>query len=211
MALRTIASCEPRSCSTPPSARFATVAEPSPSPKWPGEAGFARSACYAVFPTKADLLRSLSRRHADRLISGAWQHSMVGDTRDQIRAFSTLVIDWISAEPELYIALDRDLTAQEQLDHGVFDLIAQVTEEHLHAQFPGDQMTRLAPIWSRLAVGGVLMTINWWSASRTMTQDDLIGYIVETFAEGIGEGPGSSPQIAEIRQISPRGADRSEP
>ncbi|SKW37655.1 TetR family transcriptional regulator [Mycobacteroides abscessus subsp. abscessus] len=113
---------------------------------------------------------------------------MVGDTRDQIRAFSTLVIDWISAEPELYIALDRDLTAQEQLDHGVFDLIAQVTEEHLHAQFPGDQMTRLAPIWSRLAVGGVLMTINWWSASRTMTQDDLIGYIVETFAEGIGEG-----------------------
>ncbi len=151
------------------------------------EAGFARSACYAIFPTKADLLRSLSRRHADRLISGAWQHSMVGTTRDQIRAFSALVIDWISAEPELYIALDRDLTAQEQLDHGVFDLIAQVTEEHLHAQFPGDEMIPLAPIWSRLAVGGVLMTINWWSAARTMTSDDLIGYIVDTFAEGIGD------------------------
>ncbi|NGX08334.1 TetR family transcriptional regulator [Mycobacteroides franklinii] len=151
------------------------------------EAGFARSACYAIFPTKADLLRALSRRHADRLIAGSWRDSMVGDIRDQARAFSDIVIDWITAEPELYVALDRDLTAQERLDHGVFDLIAQVTEEHLQAQFPGAQMTRLAPIWSRLAVGGVLMTINWWSASRTMSRDDLIGYIVETFAEGIGD------------------------
>lgn len=153
------------------------------------EAGFARSACYAVFPTKADLLRALSRRHADRLISGAWQDRMVGDTRDQIRAFSALVIDWISAEPELYIALDRDLTAQEQLDHGVFDLIAQVTEEHLHAQFPDEHMIMLAPIWSRLAVGGVLMTINWWSASPVISKEQLIGYIVETFATGIANQP----------------------
>ncbi|VEG17472.1 TetR family transcriptional regulator [Mycolicibacterium phlei] len=153
------------------------------------EAGFARSACYAIFPTKADMLRALSRRHADRLISGSWRDSMVGDIRDQTRAFADIVIDWITAEPELYIALDRDLTAQERLDHGVFDLIAQVTEEHLQAEFPGDHMRQLAPIWSRLAVGGVLMTINWWSASRTLSRDDLIGYIVETFAQGISAGP----------------------
>ncbi len=153
------------------------------------EAGFARSACYAIFPTKADLLRALSRRHADRLIAGSWRDSMVGDIRDQTRAFSDIVIDWIIAEPELYVALDRDLTAQERLDHGVFDLIAQVTEEHLQAEFPGAHMRQLAPIWSRLAVGGVLMTINWWTNTSDMTREELLGYIVDTFAHGIGGSP----------------------
>ncbi|MBA0046810.1 TetR/AcrR family transcriptional regulator [Mycobacterium sp. NPDC050853] len=153
------------------------------------EAGFARSACYAIFPTKADLLRALSRRHADRVITRSWQEGMVGKTRNQLRAFANLVIDWITAEPELYIALDRDLTAKERLDHGIFDLIAEVTEEHLRAIFPAEQMTCIAPIWSRLATGGILMVINWWTSTRHMTRDELVGYIVETFATGVTNAP----------------------
>ncbi|MGH3727015.1 MAG: TetR/AcrR family transcriptional regulator [Mycobacterium sp.] len=153
------------------------------------EAGFARSACYAIFPTKADLLRSLSRRHADRLITSSWQEEMVGETRDQIRAFADLVIDWIMAEPELYVALDRDLTANERLDHGIFDLIADVTEEHLRAMIGDDRMEHFAPIWSRLAVGGVLMVINWWIGRRTISREELVGYIVESFAHGMTNVP----------------------
>ncbi|MUM23682.1 TetR/AcrR family transcriptional regulator [Mycobacterium sp. CBMA271] len=153
------------------------------------EAGFARSACYAVFPTKADLLRALSRRHADRVITGSWQEGMVGKPRDQLRAFANLVIDWITAEPDLYIALDRDLTAKERLDHGIFDLLAEVTEEHLRAMVPDDRMKQIAPIWSRLATGGVLMVINWWSSTRNITREELVGYIVESFATGIASVP----------------------
>lgn len=153
------------------------------------EAGFARSACYAIFPTKADLLRALSRRHADRVITGSWQQGMVGKPRDQLRAFANLVIDWIVAEPELYIALDRDLTAKERLDHGIFDLVAEVAEEHLCAMVPDDRMRQVAPIWSRLAIGGVLMVINWWTNTPRMTREELVGYVVEAFASGVTNVP----------------------
>lgn len=153
------------------------------------EAGFARSACYAVFPAKADLLRSLSQRHADRIIGSSWQQNAVGSPRRQLHALANVIIDWVTAEPELYAALDRDLTAQERLDHGIFDRFAREIEGHLLMVVPEDGIRPIAPIWSRLAIGGVLMVINWWIPTRPIPREELVGYIVESLVVGVSKVP----------------------
>lgn len=91
-----------------------------------GEAGFVRSAVYAMYPGRDALLAELSRRTAQRLLGEITTRAAGStDLRQRMALFFDVISAWMQAEPDLYRALTGDPSTS------VFEQLAGAVEQML--------------------------------------------------------------------------------
>ncbi|NQE91942.1 TetR/AcrR family transcriptional regulator [Nocardia terpenica] len=155
------------------------------------EAGYARTAVYAVFPDLPALIDALAERHMEVIIAAA--DTVLAQplpARRLLREIVALMCDFVDANPNLHHVMMQRLESGEA-EHrpfftrvsdwatAVFDLLLR----RLDAD-PG-----LARIWATATVGAILMSAEAWAQdpgrSRTEFVDQLAAFLWPT-VESIG-------------------------
>ncbi len=109
-----------------------------------GEAGFVRSAVYAMYPGRDALLAELSRRTAQRLLGEITTRAAGStDLRQRMALFFDVISAWMQAEPNLYRALTGDPSTS------VFEQLAGAVEQMLTTSSGSEQARRAAAPWRR--------------------------------------------------------------
>ena len=163
------------------------------------EAGFVRSAVYAMFPQRSALIMALGQRTAGRLLAEITRRAAGSvDLRQRMSLFFDVIIGWIADEPNLHSALSVDRGA------GVFeDLAASVEFLLVSSMSPEDPRVAAAAPWSRAIVGSAVTAGEWWCRSGTMTREELVGHLTALCWEGGAAMPFGSEQIASIDNRRP--------
>ncbi|ETB40116.1 TetR family transcriptional regulator, partial [Mycobacterium avium subsp. hominissuis 10-5606] len=116
-----------------------------------GEAGFVRSAVYAMYPGRDALLAELSRRTAQRLLGEITTRAAGStDLRQRMALFFDVISAWMQAEPNLYRALTGEPSTS------VFEQLAGAVEQMLTTSSGSEQARRAAAPWSRAIVGSAV-------------------------------------------------------
>ncbi|RAV09346.1 TetR/AcrR family transcriptional regulator [Mycolicibacterium sp. GF69] len=143
------------------------------------EAGFVRSAVYAMFPNRDALMAALSERTAQRLLAEITRRADGStDLRQRMSLFFDVVSGWIADEPNLYRALSGDPAA------GVFERLAVAVEFMLAAAFASDQRAPAAAPWSRAIVGSAVAAAEWWCRTETMPRVELVEHLTALCWDG---------------------------
>lgn len=139
-----------------------------------GEAGFVRSAVYAVFPNRAAILAALSERQAGRLLAKITKRADGStDLRRRMELFFDVICQWMQDEPNLYRALD------------VHEALARAVEAMLSASLAaGGANTAAAAPWARAIVGSATVTAEWWIRSSSMPRAELVEHLTRLCWDG---------------------------
>jgi AcrR family transcriptional regulator len=150
------------------------------------QAGFVRSAVYAVFPTRGAMLAALSKRHAARILTNAAERTS-GDaySREQVEAFIDTLCEWIQDEPELYRALSGLSLMGGNEESGIFEELANALEivlvTNLRALGAG---TDAAAPWSRAMIGSTAAAAAWWLRTGTMSRAEFVEHLTDLSWQG---------------------------
>ena len=139
-------------------------------------AGLTRSAVYASFTDRTALLDSLANRHT-RLIIGRLARIAGGiaDPAEQTRAAIDILAGWFEDEPQLAQALSGHLLPTAPLsDTAVVAAITGILSEGFAAR---GRDTAPAPTWAHALVGAMSSTITWWSATRTISREQVVDHL----------------------------------
>jgi AcrR family transcriptional regulator len=144
-------------------------------------AGLTRSAVYAAFANRDDLLAALTRRHADLItVDMAGVLNDVEGPLMQTRATVDLLARWMEDNPELSAVLAPRMQA------GVGDSLVTGFLEHVLdvglVQVEGNR--RAAAPWARAVVGAIWTAVQWWSETRTMDRAELVDHVTDLIWEG---------------------------
>lgn len=163
------------------------------------EAGFVRSAVYAMYPQRSALIEALGRRTAGRLLAEITRRAAGSvDLRQRMALFFDVIVGWIADEPNLHSALSADRGG------GVFeDLAASVELLLVSAMRPEDPRVVAAAPWSRAIVGSAVTTAEWWCRSGTMTRAELVEHLTGLCWDGGAAMPFGSEQIERIDNRAP--------
>lgn len=157
------------------------------------EAGFGRSAVYAMYPTRDALLVALSERTARTLLADITRRAEgSSDLRQRMALFFDVVCGWISEEPEIHRALNTDPST------GVFEQLATAVEFMLTAAFAADARTPAAAPWSRAIVGSAVSAAEWWCRTKTITRAQLVEHLTALCWEGGAALPFQAHDIEAI-------------
>lgn len=158
-------------------------------------AGLTRSAVYAAFTDRDDLLAALTRRHAGRITADmAVVLNEVKDPRAQTRATVDVLARWMEDNAELSAVLAPRMQA------GVGD--SQVTGflEHVldigFTQVDGNR--RAAAPWARAVIGAIWTAVQWWSETRTMDRTELVDHVTDLIWEGFSGVGGAAVTLPDI-------------
>lgn len=156
------------------------------------EAGFVRSAVYAMYPNRDALLAALSQRTAQRLLAEITMGAAGStDLRQRMALFFDVISKWMEAEPNLYRALSGDPPT------GVFEQLAGAVEQMLTAAFADDSRAAAAP-WSRAIVGSAVAAAEWWCRCRTMSRAALVEHLTALCWDGGAALPFKDEDIKAI-------------
>lgn len=143
------------------------------------EAGFVRSAVYAVYPSREALLTALSKRTAGRLLAEITRRAAGStDLRQRMALFFDVICGWIADEPEVHRALSGDPAA------GVFEQLAAAVEAMLTSAFAADARSPAAAPWARAIVGSAVAAAEWWRRTGTMSRADLVEHLTALCWDG---------------------------
>lgn len=143
------------------------------------EAGFVRSAVYAMYPNRDALLAALSRRTAQRLLGEITTRAAGStDLRQRMALFFDVICAWMEAEPNLYRALTADPSA------GVFEQLAGAVEQMLTASSRSGEAREAAAPWSRAIVGSAVSAAEWWCRAGTMPRAALVEHLTALCWDG---------------------------
>ncbi len=162
------------------------------------EAGITKPILYSHFGDKAGLIRALAGRVADELnraVSEALSRSgepsaVVAST---IEAFCT----FIESEPELYRFLVQ--SAKHESDQSgprlMSDIGSQIAVTLGSALRRAGADSGAAEPWAYAIVGMTFAGAGWWLERRSMSKDDLVGYLSQLLWSGLsGAGLGQVEQ-----------------
>jgi AcrR family transcriptional regulator len=143
------------------------------------EAGFVRSAVYAMFPNREALIGALSDRTAQRLLGEITRRADGStDLRQRMALFFTVICEWIAEEPDLHRALASDPA------NGVFERLAAAVEFMLAAASADGAGARAAAPWARAIVGSAVSAAEWWCRTRTLALSELVEDLTALCWEG---------------------------
>lgn len=158
-------------------------------------AGLTRSAVYAAFTDRDDLLTALTRRHANRITADmAAVLNEVKDPRVQTRATVDVLARWMEDNPQLSAVLAPRMQA------GVGD--SQVTGflEYIFdiafTQIDGNR--RAAAPWARAVIGAIWTAVQWWSETRTMERGELVDHVTDLIWEGFSGVGGAAVSLPDV-------------
>ena len=140
------------------------------------QAGLTRSAVYAAFTDRNALLDALAHRHARLIVEQVVTIAGgVDDPAEQTRAAIGTLATWFEDEPELARALSAHLPPVAPAADGMVIgtltgiLVGGFTSRGLD---PGPAQT-----WAHALVGAISSTITWWSATRTISRDEVVDHL----------------------------------
>ncbi|KUI01004.1 TetR family transcriptional regulator [Mycobacterium sp. IS-3022] len=157
------------------------------------EAGFVRSAVYAMYPSREALLAALSERTAARLLNEITRRAAGStDLRHRMALFFDVICGWIAAEPQIHRALSGDPAS------GVFEQLAAAVEAMLVSAFAGDTRGPAAAPWSRAIVGSAVAAAEWWRRTGSMSRTDLVEHLTTLCWDGGAALPFLADDIESI-------------
>jgi AcrR family transcriptional regulator len=144
------------------------------------EAGFGRSAVYAMYPNRDALLAALSERTAQRLLGEITTRAAGStDIRQRMSLFFDVICAWIAAEPNVYKALNGDQGT------GVIEQLAVAVEYMLSTAFGcDDARAPAAAPWSRAIVGSAVSAADWWCRTGRMSRAELVEHLTALCWDG---------------------------
>ncbi|MGV0743645.1 TetR family transcriptional regulator [Mycolicibacterium sp. XJ870] len=153
-----------------------------------GEAGFGRSAVYAVFPNRAAILSALSQRQAGRLLTEITKRADGStDLRRRMSLFFDVICKWMQEEPNLYRALN------------VHEHLAGAVEAMLTASLAaGGAATAPAAPWARAIVGSATVAAEWWIRNSSMPRAELVEHLTRLCWDGGSALPFTPFDVAAI-------------
>ncbi|GGF32747.1 TetR/AcrR family transcriptional regulator [Williamsia phyllosphaerae] len=154
-------------------------------------AGLTRSAVYAVFDDKNDLIASLTRRHTARITDhlGA---AVTGapDLQAATRAAVEVLVEWVENESSLAPVLMPQM--HRGVGHSAITGYLETLLEQGFATLGSD--VRAAGPWARALIGAISVTVGWWVRERTMDRDELVDHLTSLLWSGFqGAQPPSDP------------------
>ncbi|WP_083862819.1 TetR/AcrR family transcriptional regulator [Gordonia soli] len=157
-------------------------------------AGFTRSAVYAMFRDKDDLVDEIVRRHTARIVEQMDAVvAGVGDARERTRALVDVLVGWADDDPTLALTLIPRM----QSFTGETVAVADHVEALLAAGFTElGASTRPAASWSRALLGAVVGAVGWWARGRvrgrsTLGRDDLVDDLTALIWSGFAGAGGA--------------------
>lgn len=144
--------------------------------------GYARSALYAVFDNRDELLDALAARHADRLARDtASALAAVGDSREQTTVVVGVLVGWITHHRHLAVALPPRMGAGASRPR-LTDPIEDALEQAL-LQAGGD--SRAAAPWAHAVVGAAWAAALWHTEIDCMDGNQLVEHITNLIWRGL--------------------------
>lgn len=168
------------------------------------QAGFGRSAVYAVFPNRAALLAALSERQAHRLLAEITKKASGStDLRQRMMLFFDVICAWMHDEPNLYRAMSAHAVGDHEVST-IFDELAGAVEAMLAASLraTGADVSAAAP-WARAIVGSATVTAEWWIRCSTMPRHQLVEHLTALCWDGGAALPFSPFDVAAIDTQQP--------
>jgi AcrR family transcriptional regulator len=158
-------------------------------------AGLTRSAVYAAFADRGDLLSALSRRHTESLVFEVGSTlNALNDPRAQTRATIDILARWMEENSTLAAVLAPRM----QVGVGTSEVtgfIEQVLDIALD-QLEGD--VRAAGPWARALVGAIWTAVDWWSKTRTMDRAELVDHVTDLIWAGFAGIGGERVRLPKI-------------
>lgn len=163
------------------------------------EAGFVRSAVYAVFPNRAAILSALGERQAHRLLGEITRRAAGStDLRQRMSLFFDVICGWMQDEPNLYRALSMHAVGGHEMP-GIFDALASAVEAMLKLSMAaGGTGTAAAAPWARAIVGSAMVSAQWWLRDSTMPRAELVEHLTTLCWDGGSALPFSPFDVSAI-------------
>ncbi|WP_067666299.1 TetR/AcrR family transcriptional regulator [Nocardia miyunensis] len=147
------------------------------------EAGYARTAVYAVFPDMPALVDALAERHMEGLLAAADAIlTQPLPVREMLRAIVALVCDFVDANPNRHHLLMQRLQSDESLGAGVVGhhrpLFARLSEwatevfESILRTVDADPA--LARVWASATIGAILMSAEDWGRDPVRDRAEFV-------------------------------------
>ncbi|MCM6772254.1 TetR/AcrR family transcriptional regulator [Nocardia sp. CDC159] len=142
------------------------------------EAGFARTAVYAVFPDLPALVDALAERHVEAIMAAAddvLTRPLPG--RALLRELVALICFFVDGNPNLYHLLMQRLQSDDPTGHrrpffaGVADWAASVFERLLRSV---DADPAPARVWATATVGAILMSAEDWGRHADRDRGEFV-------------------------------------
>jgi AcrR family transcriptional regulator len=158
------------------------------------EAGFVRSAVYAMYPNRDALVAALGQRTARRLLAEITRRAAGStDLRDRMSLFFDVILGWMADEPNLYRALSNEPAA------GVFEDLAAAVEYMLARSLgAGGASVAAAAPWARAIVGSAVTVGEWWCRTASMPRRELVEHLTALCWEGGAALPFIASDITAI-------------
>ncbi len=179
------------------------------------EAGYARTAVYAVFPDLPALIDALAQRHMEGIITAA--DAVLAQplpARELLRAIVRLMCDFVEDNPNLHHVMMQRLDSGETEHRPFFTRVsdwATAVFEVILRRLDADPA--LARIWATATVGAILMSAEAWAQdpdlSREQFIDRLAAFLWPTVESIGGErliGPISADELATARGLADNGS-----
>ncbi|MBU9762350.1 TetR/AcrR family transcriptional regulator [Mycobacterium sp. TNTM28] len=168
------------------------------------EAGFVRSAVYAVFPNRTAMLSDLGKRQARRLLIEITKRADGStDLRQRMSLFFDVICGWMQDDPDLYRALSVHAAGGHETP-GIFDQLAAAVEAMLAASMKagGADAAAAAP-WARAIVGSAMVSAQWWIRDSTMPRAELVEHLTTLCWDGGSALPFSPFDVSAIDSSPP--------
>jgi AcrR family transcriptional regulator len=176
------------------------------------EAGITKPILYSHFGDKAGLIQALAGRVAGQLNSAvAGPLSRSGEPRDVVASTIEAFCTFIENEPELYRFLVQ--SAKHEADQSgsrlMYDIGSQIAVTLGSALRRAGADSGAAEPWAFAIVGMTFAGAGWWLERRSMSKDDLVGYLSQLLWSGLsgaglgrveqwGDQPLDRPHIAAV-------------
>ncbi|MDH6247716.1 TetR/AcrR family transcriptional regulator [Mycobacterium sp. OTB74] len=157
------------------------------------EAGFVRSAVYAMYPHRGALLGALGERTAHRLLAEITRRAAGStDLRQRMSLFFDVICGWIADEPNLNRALNTEPATS------VFEQLAAAVEYMLASSSDSDEGRAAAGPWSRAIMGSAVTSAEWWCRTGTMSRAELVEHLTALCWDGGAALPFVAADITTI-------------
>ena len=172
------------------------------------EAGYARTAVYAVFGDLSALIDALAQRHMNAIITAADELlAQPLPARQLLRAVVSLMCDFVDTNPNLHHVMMQRLEGDDAEHRPFFahvsDWATSVFDTILRRL---DADPALARIWATATVGAILMSAEAWiqqpTRSRAEFVDQLAAFLWPS-VESIGGNRLVGPLIATEIPVAP--------
>ncbi|MEV5650735.1 TetR/AcrR family transcriptional regulator [Nocardia sp. NPDC052254] len=175
------------------------------------EAGYARTAVYAVFPDLPTLIDALAQRHMNAIIAAA--DELLAEplpARLLLRSVVSLMCDFVDGNPNLHHVLMQRLESDDAEHRPFFTHVsdwATSVFDTILRRLDADPAS--ARIWATATVGAILMSAEAWiqqpTRSRTEFVDQLAAFLWPT-VESIGGNRLTGPLIGAQPPVPQRAA-----